>query len=384
MQQTFDSNPRYADESGLAYFKRIAELTNSSPAYVKKCYYTRKTTKPQVLPEDAVKADLEHRKESAVVRQLKEKYTHLLKQYEDSEARFDAMLTVKEEVQVHEIAHKSEEGKHYATPVVQLSDWHFEERVDAATINGLNEYNLDIAKTRWNACVQNSLKLVQKERNSCQIDNMILWLGGDLITGYIHEELEENNYLSPTQAVRFAKERCIEAIKFYKQFGKFKKITVVCNYGNHGRTTKKKRVSTGHNNSYEYMLYQDLADYFSNDSLFEFIIPQGNFAYIKIYDYMLRFMHGDTIKYGGGIGGLTVPLIKALHRLDTQIKADYNYMGHFHNFFQATRNCIVNGSGIGFSPYAQIIGASPEEPLQGFSLIDSKYGQTVRMPIFCR
>ena len=58
---------------------------------------------------------------------------------------------------------------------------------------------------------------------------------------YIHEELEESNYLSPTQATRFAKEKkIITAIKFYLQHGKFDKITVVCNYGNHGRTNKSR------------------------------------------------------------------------------------------------------------------------------------------------
>ena len=93
-----------------------------------------------------------------------------------------------------------------ACPIIQLSDWHFEERVDAATINDLNEYNLEIAAERWVACIQNNLKLVHKERHSSDIKQICLWLGGDFITGYIHEELEESNYLSPTQATRFAKE----------------------------------------------------------------------------------------------------------------------------------------------------------------------------------
>jgi hypothetical protein len=44
----------------------------------------------------------------------------------------------------------------------------------------------------------------------------------------------------------------------------------------------------------------------------------------------------------------------------------------------------VNGSGIGFNAYAQRIGASPEEPMQGFCLLDKKYGLTIKTPIFCK
>ncbi len=131
-------------------------------------------------------------------------------------------------------------------------------------------------------------------------------------------------------------------------------------------------------------MYNDIADYFSNDKRVEFHIPNGMFAYVDVLGYTCRFFHGDSIKYGGGIGGLTVPLIKALHRYDQQQVADYNFMGHYHSLSQLSKNCICNGSGIGFSPYAQRIGASPEEAMQSFALIDKKYGLTIKTPIFCR
>ena len=99
---------------------------------------------------------------------------------------------------------------------------------------------------------------------------------------------------------------------------------------------------------------------------------------------MCRFWHGDSVKYGGGIGGLTIPLIKAIHKYNEQVDAYFNFMGHYHQLWQATRDCIVNGSGIGVSPYAQRIGASPEEPMQSFALMDNKYGITAKMPIFCK
>lgn len=333
--------------------------------------------------EERVSIDITKSHESAKVREYKDKYSYVLKKLEESEKRFDALIGVKEPVDVINIEPIVSQSKSEACPVIMLSDWHFEERIDPATINGLNEYTLDIAAHRWNKCIQNSGKLIHKERHSSDIKQVIIWLGGDFITGYIHEELEESNYLSPTQAVRFAKERIISALKFYEQHGRFDRIIVVCNYGNHGRTNKKPRVSTGYKNSYEWMMYKDIEDYFDGNKKFQFVVPNGLFAYVDIYGFMNRFWHGDTIQYGGGIGGLTVPLIKAIGRYNSTIKCDFNFMGHYHQLFEATKDCMVNGSGIGYSAYAQRIGASFERPQQGFKVIDQKHGYTTKLQIFC-
>ena len=344
----------------------------------------KKNIVEEITDKDIILGDLNKRKDNAKVKELERKYNYLLNEYELSEKRFDTLLNIKEDVDIFNIEPILASTKNEAIPIIQLSDWHFEEKVDPFTINGLNEYNLEIATYRWNKCIQNSLKLVHKERFSSNINQIVLWLGGDFITGYIHEELEEDNYLSPTEATRFAKEKIITAIKFYLEHGKFDKIIVPCNFGNHGRTNKKPRVSTAYKNSYEWMMYCDIADYFSNNKKVEFIIPKGMFTYVNVMDYVCRFLHGDSVKYGGGIGGLTIPLIKAISRYDQQTLADYNFMGHYHQLWQATKNCIVNGSGIGYGAYAQRIGAGFEEPKQGFSLIDKKYGMTTKMEIYCK
>jgi len=176
------------------------------------------------------------------------------------------------------------------------------------------------------------------------------------------------------------KKMLLSAIQFYLTEGNFKRIVVPCNVGNHGRTMLKPRVSTGNRNSYEYMMYHDLKNNFSEA---EFMIPDGMYTYVSIYEKLFRFAHGDHIKFGGGIGGLTVPLTKAIMRADTQVKAYYNVIGHYHQFWEATSNCLVNGSLIGYGAYAQRIGATPEPPQQALRIMDSKRGLTAKFPIFC-
>jgi hypothetical protein len=339
--------------------------------------------KPVPTIQELVQHDLLSKDEGRKYKELKKKYDWLLKDNEEWQKRFEVALAIKEPVSILNIDPLAEGSKDEATALVALSDWHFEERVDGFKINGLNEYNLEIAHRRWNRCIQNSMRLVAKERHTSNINHLLLWLGGDFITGYIHDELKEGNYLSPIQAVRFAKQRIIEAIDFYVQHGKFERITVVCNDGNHGRNTPKLQVSTRSYNSLEWMMYQDIKQYYKDSRQITFHICDGIFNYVHLYDLTIRFLHGDIVKYGGGIGGLTIPLIKAIGKWNQSIKADYNVMGHYHQLWEATRDCMVNGSGIGYGAYAQSIGASPEPPLQGFRIIDSKRGFTTRLPIFC-
>ena len=388
LSKKHDTFKAIAKEMGWRWDSREYNLYKSTYYKLKRKGRISTSDKRQQEPvqrtiEERVSIDINKAHESAKVREYKDKYSYVLKKLEESEKRFDALIGVKEPVDMVHIEPIVSQSKSEACPVIMLSDWHFEERIDPLTINGLNEYNLDIAAHRWNKCIQNSGKLIHKERHSSDIKQVIIWLGGDFITGYIHEELEESNYLSPTQAVRFAKERIISALKFYEQHGKFERIIVVCNYGNHGRTNKKPRVSTGYMNSYEWMMYKDIEDYFDGNKKFQFVVPNGLFAYVDIYGFMNRFWHGDTIQYGGGIGGLTVPLIKAIGRYNSTIKCDFNFMGHYHQLFEATKDCMVNGSGIGYSAYAQRIGASFERPQQGFKVIDQKHGYTTKLQIFC-
>jgi len=331
--------------------------------------------------EEKVAEDMVALRQKAKEKELKAKYEALLRINEELQERYDAALRITERVDFPTIVSSQKKGKDKSTAIVCFSDWHIEERVDASTINGINEYNPTIAKQRAENVVANSLKLINKEREHSDVDTLVLWLGGDFITGYIHPELEESNYLSPIEAIMEVKKMLLSAIQFYLTEGNFKRIVVPCNVGNHGRTMQKPRVSTGNRNSYEYMMYHDLKNTFSGDT--DFMIPDGMYTYVSIYDKLFRFAHGDHIKFGGGIGGLTVPLTKAIMRADTQTKAYYNIIGHYHQFWEATSNCLVNGSLIGYGAYAQRIGATPEPPQQALRIMDSKRGLTAKFPIFC-
>ena len=81
------------------------------------------------------------------------------------------------------------------------SDWHAEETVKASTVLGLNEFNLEISEQRIKNFFANAIYMIKKE----PVDNLVVGLLGDMIGGYIHDELAQTNGLSPMQGVAFVK-----------------------------------------------------------------------------------------------------------------------------------------------------------------------------------
>lgn len=264
--------------------------------------------------------------------------------------------------------------------VVQASDWHLEETVDSAVVNRLNSFNLRTAARRIQNFFVNSLKLINLQRHGTDIHTMVLHLGGDFITGYIHRELLENNSLSPSEACLRVLEHLRAGIAYYLAKGNFKRIVIVCSMGNHGRTTEKRQISTNYQNSFEWLLYQVLKQ-FLTDPRIDFRCEPSYHSYVSIFGKEYRFHHGDAFKYGGGVGGITIPVLKKIAQWDKTRRAEIDFFGHFHQFI-AHPKFVCNGSLIGYGPYSIEIGAEYEEPKQGFCLIERTHGRTVTAPIF--
>lgn len=262
--------------------------------------------------------------------------------------------------------------------VVQISDLHVEETVTAESVAGRNEYSLVIADQRLKNLFFAIEWHIKHERAGGQvvINDLVIQAGGDWITGYIHEELVETNALSPTLTVRWLKPRMRDHLATLVDHLDLRSLTVVCNPGNHGRTTPKGRISSGYANSFEWLMYCDLADDLKRLTNVRFEIPMSPHAYCELYGWWLHTHHGDEVRYMGGVGGLGIPLLKRVPQWDMVKRCDYHFIGHHHQLRDFGR-AFSNGSLIGFNAYAQSIGATFEPPLQGMYLIDSRRGMCV-------
>ena len=270
-------------------------------------------------------------------------------------------------------------SKHESVAFAIASDWHVSENVKPETVNGSNEYTMKIAKQRAEAFFKNTLKLVTKEQQDSKIDTLVLALLGDFISGNIHEELLESCEVPPVEEAVFAQNLLATGIEYLLANSKLNLIIpTAC--GNHSRITHQVHVSTEQGNSLEWMIYCNLANYFKNEKRVTFILSKSYFTWLKVYDFDIRFHHGHAMKFGGGIGGLTIPVLKAIGRYDLQRKAYLDVFGHVHTALDGGK-FISNGCLIGDTPYGSRLGFTGK-PQQQFFLIDKSYGKTIVAPIF--
>lgn len=267
-------------------------------------------------------------------------------------------------------------GKNDAVAFAIASDWHVEETVDPKTVNNLNRFNLEIAERRINEFFRRVVKLTEIQRHGTTVDILVLALLGDHMTGYIHEELRETNGLSPTETVLWLSDRIGSGLQFLSE--NFGRLIIPCSYGNHGRNTIKPRHATGAKNSYEWMLYQILKKQFPQH---EWQIADGYHNYLDVDGRIIRFHHGDGLRYQGGVGGLTIPVEKAIAQWNKAIPADLDVFGHWHQS-QQNPKWISNASLIGHNAYAISIKAGFEPPSQTYFLMDKKRGRTITAPLF--
>lgn len=273
-----------------------------------------------------------------------------------------------------------------ATAIFVVTDWHCEERIDGHTINGLNEFNLDIASQRIKSCTSRFLSLLDSVRGFSNIKRVAVAVLGDMITGHLHDDQKESNYLSPTEALMFARDHLHSVIDTVRAEADVEAVDVYSCWGNHGRTSPKPRVATGSKQSYEWLLYEWMKKDYESVPNVSWKNTDGYFNLAEIEGKRVRFHHGDSLKYNGGVGGITIPVIKAISKWDESphLRADLDVFGHWHQFLRHPKfvacNCLI-----GYNAYAmQVVKAAYSQPSQTFIVIDrDRPGAVDVREIFC-
>lgn len=312
---------------------------------------------------------------------LSKKYKVAIDQNEGLEKMLEATLGMKTGVKTTKIKKRKNTGKSESTIVVVASDWHIEEEVRPESLAGdtSNTYNLEISKKCSEHFFRTALMLTEIESQHTNINTMVVALLGDFVTGNLIDEMLEITLLEPAEAIVRATEYLQSGLQFLLDNSDLDLI-VQCHTGNHGRFTKKTHVSTEYGNSYETLMYVFLANYFKDEPRITFNIPKSYHSLLQIYDWTIRFHHGHAIRGGQGIGGIASPIMRKIAKWDTSQRVDHDVFGHFHQLIDGNK-FLVNGSMIGYNPYAVQIGASVEAPAQLFFGIHSERGKFVTRPI---
>lgn len=336
-----------------------------------------------VATVDQLAVDAELARLRSDVASYRKRYDAALRQIAREKERSDALVSLKGIGGRRPLTKTVKARRHPATAMLMLSDVHAEERVDPGTVNGENDYSLAVCEARLDELQGRFFEMLDHERRLADISRVVIWLGGDFITGHIHPDLVEVAQLTPQNATRWIAERLRGVIDAVAK--KADHVIVATNAGNHGRSTEKSRVATELDHSWEQLMYHTLAREERNKNV-EWQIATGHLGYLDLDGFVVRHTHGHSIRYSGGILGLALPAGKAIAAWDVHRRADLTIFGHYHswNWVDGARY-ISNGSVIGHTAYAvHIKSATRERPRQGFCVIDHGRNEVTRAyPLYC-
>lgn len=269
-------------------------------------------------------------------------------------------------------------------PTLFISDLHWGETVYPSQINNVNEYSVKTAHERMAVLVDSAVHLLEIISPKMDYPGLVMPLGGDMISGNIHDELTATNELNSMPSVLDLYGVLVGVIE--SMATRFGAVFLPCVSGNHGRDTRKIWGKDRHHTSFDWLLYRFLAKHFESDKRVTFFIPDGPDAYYKIYDHAYLLTHGDQFRGGDGMIGCLGPILRGDHKKrsrNAQVGLDYDtmIMGHWHQYIHHSR-VIVNGSLKGMDEYSYSNNFGFEPPQQALWITHPKYGQTFRMPVY--
>jgi hypothetical protein len=308
------------------------------------------------------------------------KIKYLLSEKQKLESELDLALDVMNYKPKKINIRKKKYDKGQAIANTFWSDWHVEEEVKPEQVQFKNEFNLDVCKKRVVKLAQKTLNMLMIDKTSTKINKMVIYLGGDFISGYIHDDLQTTNLLTPAQAVVYAEELLYNNILFLLDNSELEEIEVICLCGNHSRYTKGKiQYKDQPQKTFEWIMYHSLASKFKDNPGIRFTIAHGINHVNYEFGYSINSLHGTDFIYNKGIGGPAV----SINRTIAQNRDNYYLwvFGHLHGY-EPSLNWMKNGSLIGFNQMAIAKGFPFQAPTQMYWLIHSDLGRICDRPIY--
>jgi predicted phosphodiesterase len=273
-------------------------------------------------------------------------------------------------------------------PMMLWSDWHYGEVVRPEEVGGMNTFNADVAAARITKLVDTSIDLAFNHmgRAEKEYPGAVVCLGGDMLSGDIHEELFATNDRTTQQCINDLTDLLAAALE--RVADTFGKVFVPCVVGNHGRSSRKPRMKGRVYTSHEWNIYCSLERHFRRDGRIQFLIPGETDAYFKVYGHRFLLTHGDSlgVKGGDGIIGAIGPIVRGKIKVghsEAEIgrNIDTILMGHWHQMLWLP-GCIVNGALKGYDEYARLAMRAPYAPAsQALWFVHPEHGITAKWEV---
>ena len=266
------------------------------------------------------------------------------------------------------------------TPVFLWSDWHIGETVDPAQVYGANSFTSAVAAQRVERLVEKGIALATVHVTRPDYDRAVVILGGDFVSGWLHEELIATDWCTPLQAVHEVGRLLSGALQ--RMVDVFKRLEVVCVPGNHGRLMKRPPAKMGAYQAFDWLIYGWLQEYFAGNDKMAFTIPAEGDHVLQIHSTRYLIMHGHElgVKGGDALIGSIGPIIRGrlkAGRASASLGREFDVLvlGHFHqSIWLPNSGLIVNNSLIGYTEYCKQQRYVATPPSQTMWFDHPKYG----------
>ncbi|GLQ53580.1 hypothetical protein [Devosia nitrariae] len=270
-------------------------------------------------------------------------------------------------------------------PMTMWSDPHGGEVVQAAEVNGVNEYNVDIMKRRFNTLVDRTIGICD-EHGPGDYPGIIINLAGDNVSGGLHPELQKTDELEIIPAVLEVRDMLVWGLR--RMADRFGQVYAPAVAGNHGRGTPKPEYKRYIYKNFDWLIYELLRREFADDPRIVIDTRPANEVFYSVYGHRFMLVHGDMlgVKGGDGIIGAIGPIMRGeIKTRGASASAGMEYdtllMGHWHQQLWLPR-AIVSNTMKGYDEYAKNALRAPiSAPTQPLWFMHHKYGITSKWDI---
>lgn len=320
------------------------------------------------------------------VRELRAKLASYDREYADAKFIKERLFQLRNETVTPPdwIIKRPKSVKSPGIPCMMWSDWHWAEVIDPKQINGVNAYDLTIAHDRARRLVERTVSLLRTYMANPTYEGVVVNLGGDMVSGLIHEEIVTSNAVPIMAAVVDLWGVLEWAIR--QLADEFGKVCVFCVVGNHGRSTHKMPSKDVAHTSFDWLIYAHLQHVFRDDKRVTIIAPNGTDILYAVHNHKYLLTHGNQFRGGDGMIGHIGPVMrgqkKKLSR-NAEIGQEFDTMihGHFHTYSPGDR-IIGNGSLCGYNEYAASGNFAFEAPRQAMWVTHPEHGITYHIPVY--
>ena len=232
------------------------------------------------------------------------------------------------------------------TPLLLLSDLHFGEKIE---INGVEVFNLDIARDAFNSIIEQAIKT--KALDGYDVDEFVVLLGGDIIDGEMiypaHAFETEGDVFTQMQA---ATKIIWSGLQRLAQV--FPVVRVYCVAGNHGRTSKLHSQMSNWDNAL-YFTLQMMSSIEKNPRL-EIHTPHQMWMDFKVRGWNVHTRHIGVVQ-----AATASPAKKVMMWMKNHNDADLFFFGHYHNpemYSHGYKRIFKNGALPPANDFAERIG----------------------------